>query len=434
MVFRVAGLCAAITTALLIAAAGAQGPQAKEGALSQDQATGSKQTMLDKIGFTSTRDHPLGEIYLMDPDDPHNPQRLTENTDGDGFPAFPPNGKSIVFDSQRCRTDTEPCPPGDKAAAGDDLYVMNTDGTEQTYVTPGSSASWDPYSKNIAYHASAEGTKPQIFVGPGAPTTDSDIFVTNVDDSIENKAEPIKLTDNGAATIDDDADWLPNGDQILFTSFDPVAEAATRCDFASAQTGLPKNGGGDVQTREIYVMDLTRNTHGNITGASAPKNLSNTNDVQNTSYTTTDPCKNQDGAPVTSLPVFGLEERAPAWSADGSKIAFSCRRPSDANGFSNSFEICVMDVDRDDPNDPNKITGTSNEVVLTHNNRPDFAGGWTSDGGILLHRSLLPGLDNQPDNQLFVINAAGTESPLTGPKATEGQNLFPKWGKLRIHD
>src|SRR5215204_6336451 len=87
IVFRIASLCAALATALLIAAvAGAQDPQAREGAESQDKATDSGKTMSEQIVFTSTRakypDNPTGaalppsaadlgaalEIYRMNSD------------------------------------------------------------------------------------------------------------------------------------------------------------------------------------------------------------------------------------------------------------------------------------------------------------------------------------------------------------------------------
>ena len=63
-----------------------------------------------------------------------------------------------------------------------DLYVMNTDGTEQIHLLRGSSATWSADIKNIAFHASASGTGLPIRFDPGAPATDSDLFVLNVDD------------------------------------------------------------------------------------------------------------------------------------------------------------------------------------------------------------------------------------------------------------
>src|SRR4029453_9686231 len=84
-----------------------------------------------------------------------------------------------------------------------DLFLMDTDATEQTFWTRGSSATWSPDSKNIAFHASASYhasrglvTGCPIRPDPGSATTDSDIFVTNVDDLVTGVKQPVNITDN----------------------------------------------------------------------------------------------------------------------------------------------------------------------------------------------------------------------------------------------
>jgi hypothetical protein len=158
----------------------------------------SRFELVPKIAITSTRDNPTGnpfltaEIYLIDPDGT-NPQRLTNNTYGDGFPMLSPDGKEIVFDSNRLTLDLK-TPFGVPNTS--DLFVMELTprvysaeatgflpGIEQTLLTRGSSATWSPDSKNIAFHASASyyasgGTVTGIPTrsDPGAATTDSDLF------------------------------------------------------------------------------------------------------------------------------------------------------------------------------------------------------------------------------------------------------------------
>ena len=117
------------------------------------------------IVFASGRDHPADgqlrlEIYLMDGDFT-NPQRLTVNANADSMPTLSPDGKGrIIFDSNRLRI------PGVDRLNTSDLFLMKDDGSLQTFLVRGSSATWSPDSQSIAFHRSASGTgQPD----PGSP-------------------------------------------------------------------------------------------------------------------------------------------------------------------------------------------------------------------------------------------------------------------------
>jgi Tol biopolymer transport system component len=248
------------------------------------------------IVFVSTRDNPTldpavdpvrtflaAEIYRMEGDGT-NPQRITNNAFGDGFPAVSPDGSRIVFDSNRLRTEAEPLNTSD-------LFLMNADGSGQRALVRGSSATWSPDGKRIAFHASASGTGQPINTNPGAATTDADIFVVNVEALLAGRARPENITNNPAA-VDDDPDWSPDARQIVFTSH--------------AVTDSTDNH----VTAEIYVV--TPDEKG------TPTRLTNNAD----------------------------EERAPTWSRDGKRILFSCRKgvPAQPGGIP-TFELCVMNAD-----------------------------------------------------------------------------------------
>jgi len=324
---------------------------AAPGRRAQTQGGEEQARLQSTIAFVSTRDDPAGhpwlaaEIYLMNADGT-NRRRVTENTFCDGFPALSPDGKRIVFDSNRLRAEGAPLNTAD-------LFVMNADGSEQTPLTRGSSGTWSPDSKNIAFHASASGTGQPIKPDPGAATTDSDIFVVNVEDFVKHKTEPKNITNNPAA-IDDDPDWSPDGGKIVFTSH--------------AITDNHRNS----TTAEIYVIDAD--------GTGIPARL--TNNVE--------------------------EERAPAWSPDGTRIVFMCRRGG------SDFEICAMNAD-----------GTG-QVQLTDNTVADLSPSWSPDGQkIVFHRPV----GGPGQFQLFLMNADGTgQEQLTFPP---GLNGFPNWGKVR---
>ena len=107
------------------------------------------------VAFVSTQHDPLtdpllaAEIYLMDGDGT-DVRRITFNADGDGFPSLSRDGKKMVFDSNRLRGDGEPLNTSD-------LFVMESDGSDQRHLVRGSSGTWSPDSKNVAFHASASG-------------------------------------------------------------------------------------------------------------------------------------------------------------------------------------------------------------------------------------------------------------------------------------
>jgi TolB protein len=242
-----------------------------------------KAQMISTIAFASTRHDSTGhlsldatQIYLMNENGTHI-RRITENKFADNFPALSPDGKKIVFESNRLRAEGEPLNTSD-------LFIMSTDGTGQTLLIRGSSATWSPDSKKIAYHASASGTGLPIRPHPGAATRDNDIFVLNVNEVLNKSAKPKNIT-NSPMAIDDDPDWCPVGNKIVFTS-----HSVTDDDLNSV-------------TAEIYMM--------NSDGSGKPERLTNNAE----------------------------EERAPSWSPDGKRIAYMSRKGG------SDFEICVMNAD-----------------------------------------------------------------------------------------
>ena len=144
----------------------------------------------------------------MNPDGT-NVRRMTENLDcfnADFLPALSPDGKKIVFDSNRLRLLIEP-------RNTSDLFLMNTDDIEQT--------SFDPWQlchvvtgwQALVFHASASGTGLPTTDDPGAATSDSDIFVSNVDDLLAGVVQPQNIT-NSSGVIDNDPNWSPDGTTI----------------------------------------------------------------------------------------------------------------------------------------------------------------------------------------------------------------------------
>jgi TolB protein len=366
---------AALTATLILVAAGS---------ISASSVAAAGDFQLEStIALGSTRDNPAGdpfltaEIYLINPDGT-NPRRLTNNAYGDTFPTLSPDGKKIVFDTNWLTVGSL-C-DGTPRLNVSDLFVMDTDSTEQALLSRGSSATWSPDGMNIAFHASASYyasgglvTGCPIRTDPGSATTDSDIFVANVDDLLAGVEQPVNITNSWTVSaetgqrlkIADDPDWSPDGQRIVFTAHDVGDEGPNYPDrpFIS-------------DSAEIYVM-------------------------------------NPNGTGLQQLTSNNTEERGPSWSPDGTRIVFICRIGDGTGGA--AFEICVMNADG---------TGL---VQLTDNSTFEGTPTFSPDGQRIVFSRL---------NQLFTMNAVlnpdgtlPTATPLTFPP---GINLLANWGELRV--
>jgi Tol biopolymer transport system component len=282
------------------------------------------------IVFSSTRDRPsgvlgtndtaeifnAGEIYLADPDG-NNPRRLTNNDSLDVFAAISPDGRWIVFDRNAVRTVGQT-----SGFVAPDLFLMNADGKAQQFLTTGSSATWSPDGRRIAFHASASGRGTPINGQPGAATYDSDIFVANVGDLLDRGPGHRTNITNSPGLIDSDADWSPDGTQIAFT-IQPVSVTD------------PTKAGGPPK---LYIM-------------------------------------NADGTGSRQLLLDnpGRSEVGPDWSPDGKHIAFTSRMPG-----APSLEICVTTPDG---SQPLQLTDVSPDPAVG----PTAAGPiWSPDGTQIL--------------------------------------------------
>lgn len=247
----------------------------------------------ERIAFVSSRDG-NNEIYLMNTDGSEH-TNLTNHPADDSIPSWSQDGRYIAFESNR--------------NGNWEIYMMNADGTNVTRLTDNSTddrdPEWSPDGTHIVFHSNRDG-----FWG---------IWVMNADGS-----ESTALTDT--PTGDWAASWSPDGEWIAFAS-NRDAEAT---------------GAG-----EIYVM---RN----------------------------------DGSNQVNLTNNAAHESVPHWSPDGMLISFYSER--DGNK-----EIYVMNADG------------SRETRLTSNPADDSLGTWSPDGKLIAFSS-----DRDGDGEIYVMNADGS--------------------------
>ena len=215
-----------------------------------------------RIVFMSDRDGHIKnnffayEIYVMD-NDGAGQQRLTNNDRFDAYPSWSLDGKRIAF------------------AGNGEIYVMDANGGNQQRLTEDRNGdqdpSWSPDGKRIAFMSNRAGNM--------------EIFVIDADGDNQRN-----LTNNDG--VDQDPSWSPDGKHIAFTS--------------------KRNG----DNQEIYVMDINGDNQRNLT-------------------------KHPDN------------DWHPVWSPNGKRIAFVSNRTKDLNR-----DIYVMDADG---NNPQNLTNHPND-------------------------------------------------------------------------
>jgi TolB protein len=280
---RVAGLGACLLAALLL------GPATPS--------RGAFPGANGKLAYSSARDGNI-DVYSIDPDG-SGETRLTSDPGVDSNPAWSADGRRIVFHSTR--------------SGAVDIYVMNADGSGQTRLTDDPAAdttpSWSPDGTKIAFESARGAT-----AGNG-----TDIYVMNADGS-----GVTRLTDQ--PNDDEHPVWSPDGTKIVF--------------WNGRVTNVPAgvyvmNADGSGQTRIVdgvapdWSPDGRQLTY--YAGASGHTGVAN------------DPSEvfriNADGSGMTKLTSAGASAGLPAWSPDGTRIAFQM-----ISGGS-KYEIHTMNVD-----------------------------------------------------------------------------------------
>lgn len=176
-----------------------------------------------RIVFVSTRNGDAGsvgsrEIYIMNADG-SGQTRLTNNTADDLNPSFSPDGRRIVFRSDRNTSRLNPNAPNPE------IYVMNSDGSNQNRVTSNEAAditpTWQPGGAKIAFASDRAGNM--------------EIYTMNPDGS-----SVTRLTNNTATDVA--PKYSPDGKRIAFqTDRDGNQEVYVMNFNGTEQTNISRN-------------------------------------------------------------------------------------------------------------------------------------------------------------------------------------------------
>ncbi len=270
------------------------------------------------------------------------------------------------------------------------VFVMNADGTKATDVSKaeGSDPSWSPDGTRIA------------FASDRATGTDAQIYVMTASGSQQTRLTHDSMPDRRPS-------WSPDGKQIVFQGDNGLFLLTVKTKAVKQLTQAPDSAPAwsPDGTKIVFERDRSVPDPTNATGMDTEEDLWLIAADGSQARQLTSPPSFTVGSTM-----FAGQDNFPAWSPDGSKLAFESNRGGN-NG------IFVMDA-----------TG-ANIAAITQPPGTDQFPTWAPDGlRIAFDRTAEPVLSSK--DQIYVANADGSDQTALTTSSTGAGS--PAWQQRRL--
>jgi Tol biopolymer transport system component len=268
------------------------------------------------------------------------------------LPTLIPNSDKIVYTST---------PPNQ----GDNIYIMNADGTNKTRLTEGADASLSPNGNQITFHSNKLGG--------------TNVYIMNVDGSnvraLTNTTDWVNMNATPA--------FSPDGTRIAFMS---VLQVQNPSDKPNIKT-MDSSNGGAIYNLTSDVTNYAYTPHYSPDGTKIVYRATVNNGSSNDIFIM-DAANGNHKINITNN--HPIDEYSPVFSPDGNRIAFESNR--DGNN-----EIYIMDINGNNP------------TRITNHPKNDRDPSFSPDGKFVVFNS-----DRDGDYEIFMVDInAGTLFQLT---------------------